>query len=182
MALPLNIKTGWLHSSFLTICQGNVLLALDDKSLQQNSANTIRTTRSIFVKNFFGLLIVSSGLLLGSFVPMQESAIAQQVCPNVSGNWKRPDGIILNFSQNGCTLGGTITNAPIHRISGVFFDNRTADVVVTRTTLSNGCTTLMYTTLTVLSVPNLIRINTYATDGKCDLSQNFTEDYVYTRL
>ncbi|MEH2245705.1 hypothetical protein [Nostoc sp.] len=100
MALPLNIKRAWLHSSFLTICQGNVLLALDDKSLQQNSANTIRTTRSIFVKNFFGLLIVSSGLLLGSFVPMQESAIAQKACPNVSGYWKRPDGIIINFSQN----------------------------------------------------------------------------------
>lgn len=52
------------------MCQGYILLALDDKSLQQNSANTIRTTRSIFVKNFLGLLIVSSGLLLGSFVPL----------------------------------------------------------------------------------------------------------------
>ncbi|MHC5832379.1 MAG: hypothetical protein ACYT04_94465, partial [Nostoc sp.] len=94
-----------------------------------------------------------------------------------------PDGTIWYLSQNGCTLGGTITDDPpyIQTMSGRFFDNHTADVVITRTNPS-GCTTLMYTTLAVLNVPNLIRINTYATDGKCDLSQNFTEDYVYTKL
>ncbi|MEH2326383.1 MAG: hypothetical protein V7K32_23040 [Nostoc sp.] len=115
---------------------------------------------------------------------MEESAIAQQTCPNISGFWQRADGTIWNFTQNRCTLGGTITNAPalVHTISGVFFDNRTADAVVSRTGLSTGCQTKMYTTLTVLSVPNLIRINTYSTDGKCDLPQNFTEDYVYTKL
>ncbi|QFS42539.1 hypothetical protein [Nostoc sphaeroides] len=136
------------------------------------------------MKNFFGLLIVSSGLLLGSFVPMQESAIAQKACPNASGYWKRPDSIIWNFSQNGCNLGGTITNTPtiFHNITGVFYDNRTADVVISRTNLSTGCQTQMYGTFTVLSVPNFIRINIYATDGRCELSQNFTEDYVYTKL
>ncbi|WP_375514967.1 hypothetical protein [uncultured Nostoc sp.] len=136
------------------------------------------------MKKIFGLLIVSSSLLLGYFAPMQESAIAEQTCPNVRGLWKRADGIIWNFTQNSCTLGGTITDAPafIHTISGVFFDNRTADAVVSRTNLSTGCQTKLYSTLTVLSVPNLIRINTYSTDGKCDLSQNFTEDYVYTKL
>lgn len=83
------------------------------------------------MKNFFGLFIVSSGLLLGSFVPMQESAIAEQVCPNVNGYWKRPNGLIVNLSQNGCTFGGTVTNSPsfIHKISGVFYDNRTATLL-----------------------------------------------------
>ncbi|MEH2438560.1 MAG: hypothetical protein V7K25_30920 [Nostoc sp.] len=115
---------------------------------------------------------------------MQESAIAQQTCPNVSGSWKRADNIIWNFTQNRCTLVGTITDAPayIHTISGVFFDNRTADAVISRTNLSTGCQTKLYSTITVLSVPNLIRINIYSTDGKCDLPQTFTEDYVYTKL
>ncbi|MDZ7994122.1 MAG: hypothetical protein RM022_032115 [Nostoc sp. EfeVER01] len=136
------------------------------------------------MKKIFGLLIVSSSLLLGYFPPIQESAIAGQTCPNVSGYWKRADGLVWNFSQNGCTLGGTITNAPafIHTISSVFFDNRTADAVISRTNLSTGCQTKLYTTLTVLSVPNLIRINVYSTDGTCDLPQTFTEDYVYTKL
>ena len=136
------------------------------------------------MKKIFGLLIVSSSLLLGSFAPMQESAIAQQTCPNVRGFWKRADGVVWNFTQNRCTLGGTITDTStfIQTISGVFFDNRTADAVFSRTNLSTGCQTNLYTTITVLSVPNLIRINVYSTDGKCDLPQNFTEDYVYRKI
>ena len=138
------------------------------------------------MKNFFGLLIVSSGLLLGSFVPMQESAIAQKVCPNVSGYWKRPGGLIVNLTQNqnSCTFSGTVTNSPtiFHKVTGVFYDNRTADVVVSRTNLSTGCQTLMYGTLTFLSLPNLYRAIVYQTDGKCELPENYTEDDVFTKL
>ncbi|MHC5730956.1 MAG: hypothetical protein ACYTXY_44025, partial [Nostoc sp.] len=95
------------------------------------------------MKKFFGLLIVSSSLLLGSFAPMQESAIAQQTCPNISGFWQRADGAVWNLTQNRCTLRGTITNTPdyIQTISSVFFDNRTADAVFSRTNVSTGCQT-----------------------------------------
>jgi hypothetical protein len=136
------------------------------------------------VKNFFGLLIVSSGLLLGSFVPMQESAIAQKACPDVSGYWKRANGLIVNYTQKGCTFEGTVTNTPtiFHKLTGVFYDNRTADVVISRTNLSTGCQTLLYATLTFLSVPNLYRWVIYGTDGKCELSEDYTEDDVFTKL
>ncbi|BBD70796.1 hypothetical protein NIES4072_71620 [Nostoc commune NIES-4072] len=136
------------------------------------------------MKNFLGLLIVSSGLLLGSFVPMQESAIAQPACPNISGRWARLfDDVIWNFSQSGCNLQGTFSNyATSHTISGVFYDDRTADLIINRTNLSTNCQTEMYATLTRLSLTNRIRVNIYATDGKCELPANYNEDYGYKSL
>ncbi len=135
------------------------------------------------MKNFIGLIIVSCGLLLNPFISVQiPVAIAQQTCPKITGSWQRQDGFVWRISQSNCQLIGRL-DAPAftHKINGILNNNGFANVVTTRTNLRDGCTTEMYNTLQVIDYNRFIT-KTYGTDGRCDLSVNFTDEWVYTRL
>ena len=87
----------------------------------------------------------------------------------------------LTLKQNGCTVSAEAPTGPFaHSFRGLYTDDH-FQYSVKRTNNANGCMTMMYGNIDVLS-PDRIRIVVAATDGKCDLQANFWEDLIWRRV
>ena len=110
------------------------------------------------------------------------SSTAHQ-CGNIEGVWNSsaPSSVSGNFRQNGCNFSGTLTTALFnHSISGKYLGNSTYSISITRTNKISGCTTVMHGRMNVVSGAEF-QTTLASTDGRCDLSVDFSEMRVWTR-
>ena len=110
----------------------------------------------------------------GYFMPERKLT----TCPNMAGAWKRSDGLVINFAQNDTIITCHAPDANydhfgVGQWTGSFFEYK-----VTRRNLQNGCVTLMFVKLTVLA-PDLINLDVFGSDGRCDLPTTYTESSVW---
>jgi hypothetical protein len=99
---------------------------------------------------------------------------ASAQCPNIDGVHKSP-GIEAFMHQEGCKF---IANAPSkgfnHTIEGVYLGGSQFSWTVTRTNLSNACTTVMFGTISVVNATQF-DASILASDGRYDLPAGFSE-------
>jgi len=103
--------------------------------------------------------------------------------PNIGGNWiaTTTDKLSMTLTQSGDHVTGVLASSGFdHTIAGDWnVKGDGFDVRVTRTSVSNGCVTIMTARITVLS-GDTIRVHISGTDGRCDLQTSYTEDRDWT--
>lgn len=98
--------------------------------------------------------------------------------PNISGSWKRSDGLVITFDQNDTSIvchspDPSFDHVGVGQWNGSFFDYN-----VTRRNLQNGCVTIMFARLMV-PAKDTIKLEVTGTDGQCDLPVTFTENSIW---
>lgn len=99
-----------------------------------------------------------------------------------AGSWQRSsDLIILTFQQSGCTLQGAISNDP--KYTQTLSCTASGTVATCELTRRNpaGCTTVVNVTYTLKSSTTLFS-DIDGTDGRCDLSTNYTETSTFDAI
>ncbi len=105
------------------------------------------------------------------------------VCAAFAGTWQRTDGFVFVFTANGCVMSGVGDTAQhTHRLQGTL-DPATGHMpfTIARTTLFNGCITVMSGFMQVNDPTHLTLVIT-GTDGACDLPRTFTDVQSYQHL
>ena len=99
------------------------------------------------------------------------------------GTWHRAtDGLVMELVADGCVIRGTSDNPSYrHTIEGTYNDDaRTTIGTIRRTTVSNGCVTVMKTTW-VLTDRKHFTMAIVGTDGICDLPPTYSEVSTFVR-
>ena len=112
-----------------------------------------------------------------------QSSTTRSQCTNIEGVWNSsaPSSVTENIRQTGCNFLGTVTTAFFkHAVSGKYLGSSSYSITITRTNQYTGCNTVMFGSMKVMSGSQLRWVIT-GTDGKCDLSINYTEARMWTR-
>lgn len=100
--------------------------------------------------------------------------------PNLSGVWKRNDGIEIRFVQKGddvklfCTVGKLQHTADLKYVG-----NNVYKGVMIRKNTEDGCVTTLNVKFERISKTKM-KQNESATEGKCGLSANYTHEFILT--
>lgn len=105
-----------------------------------------------------------------------------QAAPDVTGKWQRSDSLIFTITQTGkdIYLNGP-TDAYSHVGTAQWQSELTFSGRLTRTYLKTGCVTYMSILLTKTS-PNQIVIDLHGLDHNCDISKEYNEEFVYSKI
>lgn len=103
--------------------------------------------------------------------------------PNIAGSWKRSDGFVIKFEQDGTSITAIQIHTPdpdydhvgVGQWNGSYFDYN-----VTRRNLQNGCVTIMFAKITV-AAQDILNVEVTGSDGRCDLTTTFTESSVFLK-
>jgi hypothetical protein len=101
----------------------------------------------------------------------------------MAGTWYRAlDGLVMILAAKGCVITGSSDNPSFrHTIEGTYDDvARTMIGTIHRTTVANGCVTVMQTTW-VLTDPQHFTVAIVGTDGLCDLATTYHEVTTFVR-
>lgn len=104
-------------------------------------------------------------------------------CPGIEGVWNSPSpsSVSETIRQTGCRYSATLTTLLFnHAISGRYLGDANYSLTIVRTNKATGCTTVMYGRMTSVGGVGFQTIVS-GTDGRCDLSANFTETRTWTR-
>jgi hypothetical protein len=106
-----------------------------------------------------------------------------RISANIVGTWNSssPSSVSVDIRQTGCNFLARLT-APLfnHAVSGRYLGSSNYSITITRTNQIIGCTTVMFGSMKVISGAQMQWVIT-GTDGKCDLSVNYTEARMWTR-
>lgn len=106
-----------------------------------------------------------------------------QIPADIVGIWNSssPSPVSEDIRRTGCGFLATISNPLFHHaVSGRYLGRSNFSQTIARTNQITGCTTVMFGSMTVISGAQLKSVIT-GTDGKCDLSVNYTETRMWTR-
>jgi hypothetical protein len=101
----------------------------------------------------------------------------------MAGTWNRAtDGLLMELGASGCAIRGTSDNPSYrHTIEGTYNDDaRTMIGTIRRTTVSNGCVTVMKTTWVLMDRQHFT-MAIVGTDGLCDLAPTYNEVSTFVR-
>jgi len=102
---------------------------------------------------------------------------------DIVGIWNStsPSPASEDIRRTGCGFLATISN-PIfhHAVSGRYLGRSNFSLTIERTNQITGCATVMLGSMTVISGAQMQWVIT-GTDGKCDLSANYTETRMWAR-
>ena len=101
----------------------------------------------------------------------------------MAGTWNRAaDGLVMELAADGCAIRGTSDNPSYrHTIEGTYNDDaRTMIGTIRRTTVSNGCVTVMKTTWVLMDRKHFT-MAIVGTDGLCDLAPTYNEVSTFVR-
>lgn len=124
--------------------------------------------------------VVSAIALLIGVMP-SDIALSQQGI--FDGMWKasEADGVVLMVEDNGQQINAELYSGGFdHTFQGKHTSNYKANLVVTRTNITDNCVTRMYLTWALIN-PNQFRYKVTGTDGRCDLPSNYQELRVFNR-
>lgn len=102
---------------------------------------------------------------------------------NIGGTWNSssPSPVSEDIRQTGCSFVATLSTQLFnHAISGRYSSGSNFSLTIARTNRMTECTTVMFGSMKVISAAQMQWVIT-GTDGKCDLSANFTETRTWTR-
>jgi hypothetical protein len=108
---------------------------------------------------------------------------AHAACADFGGTWERNDGVAFSLTQNGCVVSGWGAHATGERWSNRLVANITGTTgigSIDRTDSVTGCRTIMNVRMTHRT-DGQIEIAVMGTDGACELSATYSENYVYSR-
>ena len=113
--------------------------------------------------------------------PARAQQAPGQECVNLAGTWASNSDFTIGLEQVGCGLHFTFTQARgyDHAIQGECAGNQCSWSVY-RHDLSNRCQTVLYGVATMLDSNHFGTIVT-GSDGRCELSQNYSEIRIYRR-
>jgi hypothetical protein len=101
----------------------------------------------------------------------------------MAGTWYRAlDKLVMILGAEGCTITGTSDNPSYrHIITGTYNEAASTMIgTIERTTVSNGCITVMNATW-VLTDPTHFTFAITSTDGRCDLLTTYNEVSTFVR-
>jgi hypothetical protein len=106
-----------------------------------------------------------------------------QMATNIAGTWNSssPSSVSEDIRPTGCDFTATLSNSFFrHAIRGRHSGGSNFSLIIARTNQVTGCTTVMSGSMTVVSEARMQWVIT-GTDGKCDLSANYSETRTWTR-
>lgn len=109
-----------------------------------------------------------------------QSSTARSKCTNIEGVWNS-SGLSENIRQTGCNFSATVPAQYFnHAINGKYLGSSNYSLTITRTNKNDGCTTVMRGRM-ILTDRAGFQTTITSTDGRCDLSVNFTETRLWAR-
>jgi hypothetical protein len=106
-----------------------------------------------------------------------------QMATSIAGTWNSssPSSESEDIRPTGCDFTATLSNSFFHHvIRGRHSGGSNFSLTIARTNRVTGCTTVMSGSTTVISDARMRWVIT-GTDGKCDLSANYSETRMWTR-
>jgi hypothetical protein len=96
--------------------------------------------------------------------------------------WRALDSLTMPLTADGCFIRGWVDNPSYHHtVSGTYDEaTRTMQGSINRTTVANGCLTVM-TVMLVLTDPTHFTLAITGTDGRCDLATTYNEATIWVR-
>ncbi len=105
---------------------------------------------------------------------------AQEV-PDISGLWKRNDGLMFKFSQNDKKVTVILDVSTLHHVVTMTYKgNDIFKGTMDRRNTSNGCTTYLSWKVELVSDTQM-RLSEGALDSNCDVPISYKADFVLTK-
>jgi len=116
------------------------------------------------------------------FVTVMFFGLGVKAQDDISGLWKRPDGLMLKISKSGDNWTVTNNNNGYDHTGTLKFKG--SDIykgTLERKNKSTGCTTYISMKFELLDDEHM-KYNGTGLDTNCDLPANFTESFTYTKV